>query len=84
MQNIKEVARKYDRSLVAIATGVGIVLTTYLTIGNKIDIIISKSECVKDIQNKIELNEKLQDQLNKFIIDRLNMIDKKLDRILDK
>jgi len=82
MTKFVETAKKYDRSIVAVITGIGILVATYLGIGSKIDAMVKRSQPMVDIERKVELNEKLQEQTNIFIFNKLDNMDKKLDIIL--
>ena len=80
--SVIETAKKYDRSIVAIATGIGVVLAAHLSLGGKIDELLSRSPVIQKIEAKISLNKDLQDQTNIFVKDKLASIDQKIDRLL--
>jgi hypothetical protein len=79
---IKDTIRKYDRSFVAIATAVGLLITAYLSVGNKVDDLVSNCQTVRKIESRIELNEKLQMQTNSFMNEKFGEINRKLDLLV--
>ena len=69
MTRITETAKKYDRSLVAVATTIGTILTVYLATGSKLNALVENSKCFQKLDAKVEQNKAVQDEVNKQILE---------------
>ena len=78
MQQIKDVAKKYDRSIVAIAVTILSLLTFYFTVGEAIDKLLSRSPVIHEFkENKI-----VQDAFNVSLLKEISEVKSDINLIL--
>lgn len=79
---IKDAAKKYDRTLVAVIVGISMLFIFYLRVGDRIDEVIYQSPVIQRLEAKVEKNREVQETVNVFVEKKLNTIDGKIDRLL--
>jgi hypothetical protein len=70
--------KKYDRSVVMVATAVATLIVTYLSIGRNINDLVAGTPCVNSMKERMAINTNRLDTLEKGI----ERFDKKLDMLI--
>lgn len=71
---IREKANHYDRTVIAVGSIVLSLLTIWLTVGDKIDNVISKTPTIIGIKRDISENKAVQAVIDKNINEKLDTI----------
>mgnify|MGYP001596622077 CR=1 FL=1 len=79
-EKAKEIITKYDRSIVAIIVGIGMIVTFYLTVHDKFNNLVASTSVIRDIQ----ISGKLQEEKNKKFEGDIENIKKRGERFETK
>lgn len=77
---ITQLATKYDRSIVAIVIGLGMIISFYVSVGNMVENLVRKSDVVK----KQEIINAVQAEVNKNINNTVDRNTTRLEKLEQK